>query len=63
MLHKFIPRQRPPHEQERERKFIKAVNNLKTLRVTPRGGMSIHPEEIRDLIVELREKYKVFVKR
>lgn len=48
-------------EIRRERQFIEAVNSLKTLSVTDRGGMSIDPEEMRDLITELRENYKHLV--
>ena len=52
---------RPPHEVERERAFIKAANSLKTLRVTPDGGMSIDPEEFREEIVAAREQLKNLV--
>lgn len=52
---------RPPHEVERERAFIKAANSLKTLRVTPEGGMSIDPEELREQIVTSREQLKHLV--
>lgn len=48
-------------EIRRERQFIEAVNSLKTLRVTDRGGMSIDPEEIRDKILESREALKDLV--
>lgn len=48
-------------EQIREREFIKAVNGLKTLRTTERGGMSIDPEEIRDVIIKSREECKGLV--
>jgi len=54
---------RPEWEIRREREFIKAANQLKTLRVTPRGGMSIDPEEFRDQIVAAREEYKHLVRR
>lgn len=54
---------RPEWEIRREREFIKAANQLKTLRVTPRGGMSIDPEEIRDQIIAAREEYKTLVRR
>jgi hypothetical protein len=50
-------------EIRRERKFIKAANRLKTLRVTPRGGVSIDPEEIRDQVIAAREEYKHLVRR
>ena len=52
---------RPPHEVERERAFIKAANSLKTLRVTPEGGMSIDPEELREQIIASREQLKHLV--
>lgn len=54
---------RPEWEILREREFIRAANQLKTLRVTPRGGMSIDPEEIRDQIIAAREEYKHLVHR
>lgn len=44
---------RPEWEIRREREFIQAANRLKTLRVTPRGG--IDPEEIRDQIIVARD--------
>ena len=40
----FLDR-RPEREKVREREFIQAANSLKTLKVTPEGGMSIDPEE------------------
>lgn len=64
-LHRFIswlfPNRRPDWEQKREREFIQAANGLKTLRVTPEGGMSIDPEELRDQIVSAREQLKHLV--
>lgn len=54
---------RPEWEKQREREFIKAVNSFKTLRVTPEGGMSIDPEEIREQVLESRERLKHFVRR
>lgn len=54
---------RPEWVQAEEREFIKAANRLKTLQVTPRGGMRIDPEEIKDQILESRERYKDLVKR
>lgn len=54
---------RPEWEIQREREFIQAANRLKTLRVTPRGGMSIDPEEIRDQIIAAREELKYLVRR
>jgi hypothetical protein len=52
---------RPDHEKAREREFILAANKLQTLRVTPEGGMSIDPEELRDQIVAAREQLKHLV--
>lgn len=54
---------RPEWIQAEERAFIKAANGLKTLQVTPRGGMRIDPEEIRDRILEARESYKDLVQK
>lgn len=54
---------RPELEKQREREFIKAVNSLKTLRVTPEGGMAIDPEEIREQVIESRERLKHFVRK
>ncbi|RJX82814.1 hypothetical protein D3M70_03855 [Pseudomonas sp. LS-2] len=59
----FFRDKRPAWVQEEERKFIAAANSLKTLHVTPEGGMRIDPEEIRDQIIAGRELYKQFVKR
>ncbi|UOP11723.1 hypothetical protein [Pseudomonas palleroniana] len=53
----------PGHEKAREREFIRAANSLKTLRVTPEGGMSIDPEELREQIVASREQLKQLVHR
>ncbi|MBI6846238.1 hypothetical protein BTW15_20095 [Pseudomonas syringae pv. tomato] len=64
-LHRLIswlfPDRRPDWEQKREREFIQVANSLKTLRVTPEGGMSIDPEELRDQIVAAREQLKHLV--
>lgn len=54
---------RPEREIRREREFIQAANRLKTLRVTPMGGMSIDPEELRDQIIAAREEYKHLVRK
>lgn len=45
---------RTQREKDQEREFIKAVNSLKTLSTTERGGMSIDPEEVREIIVASR---------
>ncbi|BAN56633.1 MULTISPECIES: hypothetical protein [Pseudomonas] len=59
----LFPDRLPEWEKQREREFIKAVNSLKTLRVTPGGRMSIDPEEIRDQVLEARERLKHFVQK
>jgi len=58
----FWKDKRPAWVQAEEREFIKAVNSLQTL-TTPRGGMRIDPEELKDQILESRERYKDLVKR
>ncbi|WP_448120607.1 hypothetical protein [Pseudomonas veronii] len=55
------PDHRHEREKAREREFIRAANSLKTLKVTPEGGMSIDPEELRDQIVASREQLKHLV--
>lgn len=50
-------------EQARDRAFIAALNNLQSLRVTPDGGMSIDPEEIRNLVIASRHALKHLVRR
>jgi hypothetical protein len=57
----FFKDKRPQWVRDEERKFIQAANSLKTLHVTPEGGMRIDPEEIRDQIIEARDKYKDLV--
>ncbi|MBD8186051.1 hypothetical protein IFU20_07640 [Pseudomonas viridiflava] len=61
MAWSFWNDKRPEWVQAEERDFIKAANGLKTLRVTPRGGMRINPEELRDQILAARELYKDLV--
>lgn len=53
---------RSGQEQARERAFIDALNNLKSLRVTPDGGMSIDPDEIREQVIASRRSLKRFVR-
>ena len=53
---------RSGREQARDRAFIATVNNLKSLRVTPDGGMSIDPDEIREQVIESRHALKRFVR-
>lgn len=55
------PDRRPEWEKAREREFILAANSLKTLKVTPEGGMSIDPEELRDQIMAAREQLQHLV--
>jgi hypothetical protein len=63
MAWSFWKDKRPEWIQAEERAFITAANALKTLQVTPRGGMRIDPEEIRDQILTARELYKDLVKK
>ncbi|MEZ1839840.1 hypothetical protein QVM62_18490 [Pseudomonas putida] len=56
-----FPDTRSEREKEEEQQFIRAVNQLKTLRVTPSGSMSIDPEEIRDQVLNSREAYRDLV--
>ena len=53
---------RSGQEQARERAFIAALNNLKSLRVTPGGGMSIDHDEIREQVITSRRSLKRFVR-
>lgn len=57
----LFPDRRPDWEKARERDFIAAVNGLKTLSTTERGGMSIDPEELREQIVASREQLRHLV--
>lgn len=52
---------RSGREQARDRAFIAALNNLKSLRVTPNGGMSIDPDEIREQVIASRRSLSRFV--
>ena len=61
LITRLFPDRRPDWEQKREREFIQAANSLKTLKVTPGGGMSIDPEELRDQIIASREELKHLV--
>lgn len=63
MAWSFWKDKRPEWIQAEERAFIKAANGLKTLQTTPRGGMRIDPEELREQILASREKYKDLVKK
>lgn len=53
---------RSGREQARDRAFIAALNNLKSLRVTPDGGMSIDPDEIREQVIASRRSLSRFVR-
>ena len=53
---------RSGQEQARDRAFITALNNLKSLRVTPDGGMSIDPDEIREQVISSRRSLMRFVR-
>ncbi len=57
----LFPDHRPEREKAREREFIRAANSLKTLKVTPEGGMSIDPEELRDQVIAAREQLQHLV--
>lgn len=59
----FWKDKRPAWVQAEERNFIKAANSLKSLQTTPRGGMRIDPEELRDQILVARELYKHLVQK
>lgn len=52
---------RSGRERARDRTFITALNNLQSLRVTPDGGMSIDPDEIREQVIASRLSLKRFV--
>ena len=54
---------RPAWIQEDERKFIEAVNTLRTLQATPQCGVRIDPEEIREQIIESRTQRKWLVRK
>ncbi|MDK4764076.1 hypothetical protein [Pseudomonas aeruginosa] len=41
LVARLFPDRRSEWEKQREREFIEAVNSLKTLRVTPEGGMAV----------------------
>lgn len=58
----FCQDKRPASDLARERVFIRAVNGLQTLRVTPDGGMSIDADEIREQVIACRHALKRFVR-
>lgn len=47
----------------KEEQFILAINSLRTLEVTASGGMSIDPEEIRDKVIQERQRLKYLVRK
>jgi hypothetical protein len=49
-------------EQARDRAFIAGLNKLQSLRVTPNGGMSIDPDEIREQVIASRRSLSRFVR-
>lgn len=53
---------RSGREQARDRAFITSLNDLQSLRVTPDGGMSIDPNEIREKVIASRQSLKRFVR-
>lgn len=65
-LNRFIgfvcPDKRSGREQARDRAFISSLNSLKSLSVTPDGGMSIDPNEIRDKVIASRHALRRFVR-
>jgi hypothetical protein len=56
------PDKRSGSEQARDRAFVAALNKLQSLRVTPDGGMSIDPDEIRGKVIASRRSLKRFVR-
>jgi hypothetical protein len=62
ITHWLFPDKRTQREKDQEREFIEAINSLKTLSVNKRG-MSIDPEEIRDIVIASRENLKHLVSK
>lgn len=60
---KLFTRRPKTRTEIEEEQFIQAANRLKTLQVPLGGCMSIDPEELRDQIIESRERYKDLVRR
>lgn len=60
---KLFTRRPKTRTEIEEEQFILAANSLKTLQVPLGGCMSIDPEELRDQIIESRERYKDLVRR
>lgn len=57
------PDRRSEWEKKTEREFIEAIQRIRTLSVTDRGGASFDPEEIREKVIASREQLKQFVHR
>ena len=60
---KLFTRRPKTRTEIEEEQFILAANSLRTLQVPLGGCMSINPEELRDQIIESRERYKSLVRR
>lgn len=60
---KLFTRRPKTRTEIEEEQFIQAANRLKTLQVPLGGCISIDPEELRDQIIESRERYKDLVRR
>lgn len=60
---KLFTRRLKTRTEIEEEQFILAANALKTLQVPLGGCMSIDPEELRDQIIESRERYKDLVRQ
>ena len=58
----FCRDKRSGREQARDRAFITSLNSLQSLHVTPDGGMSIDPDEIREQVISSRRALKRFVR-
>lgn len=43
-------------EAKQERKFIESLNELRNFSVSPSGGLSIDPDEIRDYVIARRQE-------
>lgn len=59
----LYPDRRSEWEKKTEREFIEAIQRIKTLSVTDRGGASFDLEEIREKVIASREQLKQFVHR
>jgi hypothetical protein len=60
---KLFTRRPKTRTEIEEEQFILAAKSLKTLQVPLGGCISIDPEELRDQIIESRERYKDLVRR